>query len=161
MGSSFQECNSIADILFVLKLEQIINTLDYTTGSHVVATSDYRLSMKEMVSYLADDNFQGCNHILILLVFLNFWVLIKLQQVFSHILPPLECNSRFNYTYTFEQFAEILQASLNSRMAGGQTASEIKSLFSSKNSSKIRMTSNWLRNISCQMCLTFCTYCHP
>jgi hypothetical protein len=63
MGSSFWECSSIADILFVLKLEQIINTLDYTTGSHVVAASDYHLSMKEMVSYFADDNFQGCDHI--------------------------------------------------------------------------------------------------
>jgi hypothetical protein len=97
MGRSFWECNSIADILFVLKLEQIINTLDYTMGSHVVAASDCHLSMKEMVSFFADDNFQGCDHILILL-----WVLIKLQQVFSHILPPLECNSQFNYTYTFE-----------------------------------------------------------
>jgi hypothetical protein len=100
MGSSFWECNSIAAILFVLKLEQIINTLDYTTGSHEVATSDYHLSMKEMVSYFADDIFQGCDHILILLAFFNFWVLIKLQQVFRHILPPLECNSRFNYLHT-------------------------------------------------------------
>ncbi len=68
MGSSFWECNSIADILFVLKLEQIINTLDYTTWSHVVAASDYHLS-KEMVSYFSDDNFQGCDHIWILLAF--------------------------------------------------------------------------------------------
>lgn len=80
MGSSFWECSSIADILFVLKLEQIINTLDYTTGSHVVAASDYHLLMKEMVSYFADDNFQGCDHILILLAFFNFRVLINCNR---------------------------------------------------------------------------------
>ncbi len=93
MGSSFWECNSLADILFVLKLEQIINTLRLHHWGPCGGSFLLPFTTKEMVSYFADDNFQGCDHISILLAFKFLWVLIKLQQVFSHILSPLECNS--------------------------------------------------------------------